>query len=498
MKIRGSGILLHISCLPSRYGIGDLGPAAYRFADFLVKTRQKYWQILPLNPTDLAYDNNPYHSISAFAQNPLLISPEQMAEDGFLDLKEIADPEIFPDHFVDFTRVIPFKEQIFSRAFDRFVHKGNRPDFENFLLKNAWWLDDYSLFSAIRSDLKELSWNFWPDGIKHRKPGDIRAQKERLHNEIERIQFLQYIFTQQWERLWKYCRDRGIRIIGDIPIYVDYNSADVWIHPEYFKLRDDLQPMVIAGVPPDYFSATGQLWDNPVYNWEVMQESGFVWWMQRMERNLEWMDYVRIDHFRGLVACWEIPAGSANAMDGSWFPAPAEKLLTALTRKFPCLPVIAEDLGIITPDVREVMQKFGIPGMKVLLFAFEDGFPHSPYLPHNVIPDCIVYTGTHDNNPVRGWIENETTEEHRQRMREYFGRDIPADILHTAFIRLAMSTVANTVIFPLQDILGQGSESRMNRPGTDNGNWKWRFSESMLTPEITENLASMIHIYARD
>jgi len=498
MKIRGSGILLHISCLPSRYGIGDLGPAAFRFADFLAKTRQKYWQILPLNPTNPAYDNNPYHSISAFAQNPLFISPELLADDGFIDATDIENPETFPDHYVDFTRVIPFKEQIFSRAYDRFVQQGDQRDFEKFVLENAWWLDDFSLFSATRSDLKELSWNFWPDCIKHRKPGDLRTQKDRLHKEIEMIQFLQYIFSLQWQRLKKYCRGHGIHIIGDIPIYVDHNSVDVWTHPEYFKLREDMQPEVIAGVPPDYFSATGQLWHNPVYDWEVMQKSGFVWWTQRVKRNLAWVDYIRIDHFRGLVDGWEVPAGSITAMDGDWVPAPAEKLLTALNQKFPCLPIIAEDLGIITPDVREVMQKFSIPGMKVLLFAFEDGFPHSLYLPHNVIPDCVLYTGTHDNNPIRGWIENEATEEHRKRLRNYFGRDIPADILHTAFIRLAMSTVSNTVIFPMQDILGLGSESRMNRPGTDKGNWKWRFSEDMLTPEIIEKLASMTSIYARD
>ena len=498
MKIRGSGILLHISSLPSRYGIGDFGPAAFRFVDFLAATGQKYWQILPLNPTDPVNDNSPYHSISAFALNPLLISPELMAEDGLIDASDSKDTEIFPDHYVDFGRVIPFKERIFSRACDRFIHGGDHRDYENFCKENAWWLEDFALFSAIRSDLQLTPWTRWPDDLKRRKPESVRKEQERLHDQIERIQFLQYICMVQWKRLQKYCRERGICIIGDIPIYVDHDSADAWQHPEYFKLNDDLQPTVVAGVPPDYFSATGQLWHNPVYRWDALERSGFTWWTQRMERNLALVDYVRIDHFRGLVAFWEIPAGSKTAMDGKWADAPAEKLIGTFARKFPCLPIIAEDLGIITPDVREVMHKFGIPGMKVLLFAFEDGFATSPHIPHNVTHDSILYTGTHDNNPVRGWVENEVTEEHRHRMHLYFGVDVPAGELNWVFIRLAMSTVANTVIFPLQDILGLGSAARMNRPGTTEGNWKWRFSQNMLTPEITEKLRSMTSIYDRN
>jgi len=497
MKIRGCGILLHISSLPSHYGIGDFGPAAYRFADFLAGTGQKYWQILPLNPTDPAYDDNPYHSTSAFALNPLFISPDLMADDGFIDLPDIGNVPAFPDHQVDFSRVIPFKEQIFSRAYDRFVNGGDRRDYEKFCHENAWWLEDFALFSAIREDRSGSVWNLWPDDLKLRKPGVLEEEKERLHDRIERVKFLQYVCMYQWQKLRKYCGDRGIRIIGDIPIYVDYDSADVWEHPEYFKLDPDLQPVVVAGVPPDYFSSTGQLWYNPVYQWEVLKKSGFSWWIRRIERNLSLVDYIRIDHFRGLVACWEVPAGSKTAMEGTWVEAPAEELLTTFVRKFPCLPVIAEDLGVITPDVREVMQQFSLPGMKVLLFAFEEKFEKSPYISHNMVRGCVLYTGTHDNNPVRGWIEQDATKEHRERLHQYFGYDIPPDELSRAFIRLAMSTVANTVIIPLQDLLGLGSESRMNRPGINEGNWKWRFSEDMLTPGIIEELSSLTTIYGR-
>jgi 4-alpha-glucanotransferase len=498
MKTRGSGILLHITSLPSRFGIGDLGPEAYRFADFLARTRQKYWQILPLNPTDPAYDNNPYHSTSAFAQNPLLISPEIMADDGLVDAMDIGEPGSYPEEYVDFARAIFFREELFSNAYDRFIRKDDRREYWTFLQDQAWWLDDYALFAAIRQDRNGEPWSRWPDDLKRRNPEALKNERERLHDQVGRVQFLQFVVTQQWRKLRSYCHERSIRIIGDIPIYVDYDSADVWCHPENFKLDGDLRPTVVAGVPPDYFSATGQLWHNPVYQWETLQGSGFEWWMQRMKRNLSLVDYVRIDHFRGLVACWEVPAGSDTAMDGRWVEAPADRLLSAFARMFPCLPVIAEDLGVITPDVREIIRKFGLPGMKVLLFAFEDDFPKSPYLPHSIVPDCIMYTGTHDNNPVLGWAKEEALGARRFRLTQYLGRDIPDEELNWEFIRMAMATVANTTIIPLQDVIGLGSGSRMNRPGTDRENWKWRYPERMLTSEIQEKLRIMTAVYARD
>ncbi len=406
-----------------------------------------------------------------------------------------------PTAYVDFARVIPFRERLFDLAYDRFARVGDRREFETFCRDHAWWLDDFALFSAVRSDLGGLPWSRWPDDLKLREPDAIREAVRRLHDRVDRARFLQFVFHVQWQRLRKYCRARDIRIIGDVPIYMDYDSADVWLHPEYFELDDDLRPTAVSGAPPDVFSAAGQLWGHPLYRWDAMQQSGFAWWTRRMERTLSCVDYVRIDHFRGLVAYWEVPAGSATAMDGRWVPAPTGGLLGTLARKFPCFPVIAEDLGTITLDVREVMHEFGIPGMKVLLLAFEDfdvGWERNVSIPHNVVRDCVLYTGTHDTNTVRGWLEDEATDAHRDRLRQYFGRDMPAADLPWEFIRLAMSTVANTVIVPVQDVIGLGSEGRMNRPGIGDGNWTWRLEEGMLTPEIVDQLRAVTKIYARD
>ncbi|MEN6341635.1 MAG: 4-alpha-glucanotransferase [Methanospirillum sp.] len=498
MKLRGSGVLLHVTSLPSRFGIGDLGPAAYRFADALGAARQMYWQVLPLNPTDPGSDHNPYHSTSAFALNPYLISPELLAEDGLLDAVELGETEPPPAARVDFARMVPFKERLFSRAYARFAEEGDRRDFERFCREQAWWLDDVALFSAIRWDLGGLPWSRWPEDLKRREPEALRHEAERLRDLADRSRFLQFVVARQWQRLRTYCRSRKISIIGDIPIYMDYESADVWAHPDYFRLDDDLRPTVVSGAPPDVFSAEGQLWGHPLYCWDALQRTGFAWWTQRMERTLACVDYVRIDHFRGLVAYWEVPAGSTTAMDGRWVPAPAGELLGTFARRFPGLPVIAEDLGTITPDVREVMREAGIPGMKVLVLAFEDGFEWNVNIPHNVVRDCVLYTGTHDTNTVRGWLEDEATAAHHERLRLYFGCDIPAGEMPWVFIRLAMSTVANTVIVPLQDVLGLGSEGRMNRPGVPNGNWTWRLEEGMLTPEIVERLRTLTKVFARD
>lgn len=498
MMVRGSGLLLHVTSLPSRFGIGDLGPAAYRFADFLAAAGQTYWQILPLNPT---VDTNPYHALSAFAKNPLLISPELLAEDGLLDPADLGGAERFPDGRVDFARVVPFRERLFDLAHARFGEGGDRREFERFRRTHAWWLDDFALFSAIRADLGGLPWSRWPEELKRRAPGALVEAADRLRDSMDRARFLQFVFMRQWRRLRRYCRDRDIRIIGDIPIYVDYESVDVWLHPGYFRLDDELRPTAVSGAPPDLFSAEGQLWGHPLYRWDALLQDGFAWWVRRMERTLSCVDYVRIDHFRGLVAYWEVPAGATTAMDGRWVPAPTTRLLGTLARKFPCFPVIAEDLGTITLDVWEVMHEFGIPGMKVLLLAFEEvdaGWERNVSIPHNVVRDCVLYTGTHDTNTVRGWLEDDATEAHRERLREYFGAEIPAADLPWAFVRLAMSTVANTVIVPVQDVLGLGSEARMNRPGIPGGNWRWRLEEGMLTPEVVEQLRTLTRIYARD
>jgi 4-alpha-glucanotransferase len=498
MKIRGSGLLLHITSLPSRFGIGDLGPGAYRFADFLAASGQRYWQILPTNPTDPAFGNSPYSSISAFAQNTLLISPELLAEEGLLTTQDLAAVDPFPDQYVDFDHVIPFKEALFDRAHDRFVRRSDLREFEEYCRKNAWWLDEYALFTAIRDDRRGEPWPRWPDELKRRRTEALREEAERLRERVDRTRFLQYICMDQWKRLRRYCTERDIRIIGDLPIYMDYASTDVWQHPEYFNLDDDLQPVSVSGVPADYFSSTGQLWGQPVYRWDTLQKTGFAWWVRRLKHDLECEDYVRIDHFRGFVAYWEVPAGSSTAMIGTWVPAPAQEFFDTLRRQIVCLPVVAEDLASIDPFVRKMMEEYGIPGMRVLIIAFQEGSKRSLNSPHHAVPDSVLYTGTHDTNTVRGWFEHEATASERDDLRRFFGREISPEELPWEFIRLAMSTVTNTVVIPVQDVLELGSEARMNRPGTGAGNWRWRLAEGLLTKEIGDRLRTLTVTYARD
>lgn len=489
---RGSGLLLHITSLPSRFGIGDLGPEAYRFVDFLSKTKQKYWQILPLNPTSSLHDNSPYNSFSAFAANPLLISPEFLVKDGFLNESDLAPVPAFPEGYVDYPAVEAFKDRLFTLAYGKFRNgTGDHAAYETFCRENAGWLPDYALFVALHRKYKDRAWKDWPGEIRHRRPEALEVERSELSREIDRQQFLQFIIQSQWQALRTYCAQKGIRIIGDMPIYVDYDSADVWTHPELFRLDKVLKPVVVAGVPPDYFSTTGQLWRNPLYAWEEHQKTGFSWWIRRLERSLSLVDYVRIDHFRGLVAYWEVPAGADTAINGQWVPAPAGELLSAINARFPQMPVIAEDLGIITPDVRDIMAKYSLPGMRVLLFTFTDDLPGNPNAPHNIPKNVLLYTGTHDNAPVRGWYEVASRDADRERVRQYLGSRVGADDLPEVLLRLAMISVADTVITPVQDLLGLGMEARFNTPGTEKGNWRWRLAESGLTPEVAEHLRTL-------
>ena len=498
MKRRGSGILLHITSLFSGYGIGDLGPSACQFVDFLSDAKQSYWQILPVNPTSPEYDNSPYHSISTFAFNTNLISPECMVKDGFLHEPDVTGVPEFPHGTVDFDAVIRFKEKLFFLAYERFRQDQiDRAGYDAFCRNNSWWLEDFALFTSLHRHYEGSLWSTWPDAIKYRDPAALDAMRQTLKKNIETEKFLQYIFSRQWQALRDYCIKKGIRLIGDIPMYVNYDSADVWLHPELFRLDDNLHPLVMAGVPPDYFSRTGQLWKNPLYCWEEHERSGFSWWIHRIEHTLSLVDYTRIDHFRGLVAYWEVPAGEKNAINGKWVPAPGEKLLTLLKNRFVDLPLIAEDLGIITPDVSNLIDRFDLPGMRVLLFAFTDDPSGSPHAPHNLKKNCILYTGTHDNATIRGWLESEATIVEKHRLFRYIGQEISADRLPAVLIRLAMISVADTVMFPLQDILGRGAESRMNRPGTDAGNWRWRLEKDQISPRVTENLGDMTEVYGR-
>jgi 4-alpha-glucanotransferase len=495
---RASGLLLPFPSLPSRFGIGDLGPSAYRFADFLADNSQKYWQILPLNPTSSGHGNSPYKSISAFAASTLLISPELLVSAGLLADADLSGAPQVPQGQVDYSAVEQYKTRLFTLAYERFCKgKGDHAGCATFCRENAWWLADFSLFVALHRKFDDMPWNLWPDDIRNRRPEALDRAKRELAPATGQEQFLQFVFQSQWQALHQYCTKRGVRIIGDMPIYVDYDSADVWTHPDLFLLDAALDPVVVAGVPPDYFSTSGQLWRNPLYNWDAHKKSGFAWWLRRLERALSCTDLVRIDHFRGLVAYWEVPAGAETAIGGRWVPSPGEVFMSAVKARFPDMPVIAEDLGIITPDVRELMKKFDLPGMRVLLFTFTDDLPQNPNAPHNIPAHVLLYTGTHDNAPVRGWYEQESTDEGRKRVEQYLGPEVTSRDLPEMLIRLAMISVAKTVILPVQDLLGLGMEARLNTPGTESGNWRWRLSEGQLTPEVADRLRMMTRVYNR-
>ncbi len=497
MKRRGSGILLHVTSLPSPFGIGDLGPGAYRFVDFLAETKQSFWQILPLNPTDAAHYNSPYHSSSALACYPLLISPELLVQDDLLDKTALESPPGFPVERVEYKAVTAYKQQLFDQAYGRFQRRINAYEYNRFCLENADWLDDFALFAALKSHFGGKVWKEWPEDLRDRQSEALQSARDDLSDKVERERVLQYLFFRQWRSLRDYCQDKGIQVIGDIPIYVNYDSVDLWAHPEFFKLDNEKKPYVVAGVPPDYFSETGQLWGNPIYQWDTLRERGYEWWVQRLARTLRLYDFVRIDHFRGLVAYWEVPATEKTAVNGKWIEAPVTDFLNHLARKFSSLPIIAEDLGVITPDVREVMRQFELPGMKLLLFAFGDDLATNPYIPHNLPRKCVAYTGTHDNNTIRGWFESEATPDEKTRLFRYVGREVPIEELHWELIRLVMMSVANVAIFPMQDILGLGEEARMNEPSSLEGNWQWRLSAELLTPGLANRLREMTETYGR-
>lgn len=490
-------MLLHISSLPSPHGVGDLGPGAYRFVDFLAEAKQGFWQILPLGPTDPAHGNSPYLSSSAFAGNPLFISLELLKEEGLLSKADLREMHTFPAEGVDYPRVLASKAPLLDRAWQAF--KGGRLpwDYKAFVESNSYWLQDYCLFKALKARFGGLPWNRWPAALRCRERDALEEAQQQLSEEVEREAFLQYLFFKQWRALKAYCESKGVQVIGDLPIYVTQDSADVWAHPEIFKLDGKGRPQVVAGVPPDYFSRTGQRWGNPLYRWEELQRRRYDWWVERMRHNLGLFDLIRVDHFRGFLAYWEIPAGDRDARRGRWVEAPAEDFFEELQRRFPVLPIIAEDLGVITPDVREVMARFGFPGMKILQFAFGEDFPRSPYLPHNFPRNCVAYTGTHDNNTVRGWFEGEASPEERGRVFRYLGREVPPEELPWELIRLLMMSVADGVIIPMQDLLGLGEEARMNRPAHKEGNWRWRIREGQMSADLRSTLRDLTEVYGR-
>lgn len=498
---RYSGVLLHPTSLPSPHGIGDLGRSAYEFVDFLAQSGQQLWQILPLGPT--GYEHSPYiMNFSTFAGNPLLISPEMLAQEGFLESNELVPlPQPNLDR-VEFEQVIPHKMKLLQLAFERFQSfeaDTLKLRFEQFCQMQSWWLDDFVLFMALLEANEGRVWTQWDSAIARREPSAIAAQVNALQAQIQFHQFLQFIFFAQWSQLRSYANAKNIKIIGDISIYVCHNSADVWAAPELFKLHPQtLEPAYIAGVPPDYFSATGQLWGNPVYDWAKMQQTGFDWWIKRFQATLQYVDIVRVDHFRGFEAYWQVPAGETTAINGEWIKAPGVELFETLRDRLGELPVLAEDLGIITPEVEALRDRFQFPGMKILMFGFLEGAAN-PHLPHNYVPNCVVYPGTHDNDTALGWWAAATPAE-KTLLARYLGHATPDDLpaINWILIRLALASVARLAILPLQDLLGLGGEARMNDPSTNAGNWRWRYRGSdLLTPELSQTLLELTQLYDR-
>lgn len=503
LENRSSGILLHMSSLPSKFGIGDLGPQAYHFVDLLAKNYQSYWQILPLNPTESQHGNSPYHSCSSFAGNPLLISPELLYQEGLINEKELKGCFLPEKESVDYKSVYINKNKLFDKAYTVFNKKIKlKKIFDIFCKEQKFWLDDYALFRVIMKKYPLKQWNKWPDGLKNREPQAVFQIEKEMHDKIKKQKFIQFLFFYQWNSLKKYCQGKKIKIIGDLPIYVTYHSADVWSYPDLFKLDEDMKPLFKSGVPPDYFSKTGQLWGNPVYNWSAQNKQDFNWWIKRIEHNLKMVDLLRIDHFRGLVAYWEIPANEKTAINGNWVTGGGEIFFQMLKQKFPDLPFIAEDLGVITEDVIQVIKQLGLPGMRVLLFAFDrKKFPHNIHLPHNFKNNCVAYTGTHDNNTVQGWLQKEIGQKEKYLLKKYLNKNIRIKNAHWELIKLAQASVAYLAIIPVQDILGLGENARMNHPAKENHNWQWKLSIKQLS-EMKDNclprLKELTQIYGRE
>ena len=496
LRRRSSGILLHITSLPSRYGVGDFGREAYQFVDFLRAAGQNHWQILPLNPTMAQTGYSPYNCLSTFAGNPLLISPDLLHRDGLLTRGEVQDAPRFPPDPVDFEKVSSYKGRLLDRAFERFRARGNPADYEVFTQTHRAWLDAYAGFVALKRRFKGRQWCDWPAAVRDRKTDALRSIEDHLSGPIERERFLQYIFYKQYRDLKHYCNERGVQVAGDVPIYVAYDSADVWSHPDLFKLNRSKKPRFIAGVPPDYFSETGQLWGNPVYDWQQLEQTDFHWWVQRMRHNLLLFDFVRIDHFRGLVAYWEVPASHTTAVHGKWAQAPHGKFLRELFRQIPFAAIFVEDLGYITADVREVVNRYNFPRMVVLQFAF-GGNAQNLHLPHNHVENSIVYTGTHDNNTTRGWFDREIKGPARKHLFEYLGCKVAASDIAWELMRVAMRSVARIAIIPMQDVLGLGTEARINTPTKKAGNWLWRMRPGQTTARLADTLRRLTETSGR-
>ncbi len=492
---RSNGILLHPTSLPGPYGIGDLGDMAFRFVDWLHDSGQTVWQVLPLGPT--SYGDSPYQCLSAFAGNTNLISLSRLVIEGYLREEDLADVPDFPTHEVDYGPVIDYHEKKLDLAYQRFKAKASS-DQRN--AKNAWvevnadWINDWGLYIALKKENQGRPWVEWPDPVALRDPAALDEATQRLDDEISKHIFLQWLFYKQWGEVKGYANERGIRLIGDIPIFVAHDSSDVWANRERFYLDEKGNPTVVAGVPPDYFSATGQRWGNPLYNWQVIKETGYEWWISRFRQTLELVDLMRIDHFRGFAGYWEIPAEEPTAINGQWVNGPGIDFFHALRDALGELPIIAEDLGEITKDVIELRDALNLPGMKILQFAWSD--PENPFLPHNYPVNCVAYSGTHDNNTTLGWWMSDEVNDHiRNFMSDYIQSEVTEP--HWTLIRLGMASSAHTFVAPMQDLFGYGADTRMNTPGKQGGNWGWRFEESLFDDSAKDKLAHFTWLYKR-
>ena len=493
LSYRQSGILLHPTSLPGPQAVGALGTEAYQFVDFLAAAGQTIWQILPLGPT--GYGNCPYSAFSAFAGNPLLISLEHLAVHGELDTGQL--PPATPAETADYATAIATQEPLLKMACDRFRTNKNeqrQAGFNDFCRRNAAWLDDYALFEAIRRSRDFSDWQAWPEGLRARESQALRQAEATLEDQILLQKYQQFVFFEQWFALKNYANRKGIKIYGDLPIFVALNSADVWANQDLYHLDDQGRPTMVAGVPPDYFSQTGQRWGNPLYHWERMAHRKFRWWHDRFRWNFQLFDLVRVDHFRGFSACWAIPAAEPTAVNGHWLDSPGHELFASLKEAFATLPIIAEDLGIITPDVERLRDNFAFPGMKILQFAF-DSDAMNPYLPHNHTPNSVVYTGTHDNNTTLGWWQN-LDQDVKRRISDYLNQKEPD--MPWLLIATALASVSRLAIIPLQDILALPEDQRMNIPGTAEGNWAWRYRKESLQPHLADKLRDLSLMYGRN
>ncbi len=495
MKInRSSGILMHVSSLPGKYGIGDAGSSAYQWIDFLDRSGIKYWQILPLNPT--GYGNSPYQGLSAFAGNPLFIDPENLVDLGLLSADQLNAHPNFPVQKVGFNKVNSWRDHLLHQAFDRF-NKGHfvklRSDFDSFCAENKSWLDDFALFMALRVEFGLVSWKGWPEPLRMREGSALEKYRSQYKDKVEYHKFLQFIFDRQWNDLKTYANDKGIQLIGDIPIFTGFDCADVWAYPHLFQLDKKREPVAVAGVPPDFFSKTGQLWGNPLYDWDAHKKEHYAWWTRRVKETLKTVDLIRLDHFRGFAGYYRIPAGAKTAERGKWVPGPGKDLFDALVKKLGDLPFIAEDLGVITEDVIELRERYNFPGMRLLQFAFwEDS--DAEFLPHNYPVHCVAYTGTHDNDTSKSWFRH-APEHERGFCASYLGHHTRS-IAHE-MIRAVWQSVALVAISPMQDFLQLGGWARMNLPATTSGNWIWRMKPDVLTDELAEWIKEINITYHR-